>query len=86
MVEPLPNSDPNASSPGLPEALTADLLSLLESLPDGVLLFNRAWQIVYANAEGRRISRLPAGDLPPEDHWRLYPETVGTGCCRSPTD
>ncbi len=51
---------------------------LLDTLPDAVLLFDREFHVIYANAEARRVGKLPAGDLPALTHWELYPETVGT--------
>ena len=54
------------------------LISLLDRLPDAVLILDRAWRITFANEEARRISRIDANDLNSKTHWELYPETVGT--------
>lgn len=52
--------------------------SALEALPDGVMLMDEAWRIVYANRAARRISRIHPEHLNSQTHWQLYPETVGT--------
>ncbi len=54
------------------------LISLLHRLPDAVLVLDRKWRIVFANAEASRISRLTPADFNNKTHWELYPETVGT--------
>ncbi len=58
--------------------LDADVLDALQEMPDGLLLMNYAWQITYANAMARRISRVREQDMHGPTHWELYPATVGT--------
>jgi PAS domain S-box-containing protein len=65
-------------TPSVDRALQNPLISLLERLPDAVLLLDSEWCITFANAEARRISRLTDADLKSKTHWELYPETVGT--------
>src|SRR5205823_253124 len=55
-----------------------DLRDVVERIPYAVLFLDRDWRIVYANAEARRVSRIPAGAIGSKTHWELYPETVGT--------
>jgi PAS domain S-box-containing protein len=59
-------------------ALQADILCLVETLPDGVIVLDREWRIVYANAAGRRIGHIEPHHLNGPTHWEIYPETVGT--------
>lgn len=59
-------------------AIPDDVQQLLESLPEGVILIDRAWRITYANAAARRISRIAPEHLNGPTHWELYPATVGT--------
>jgi PAS domain S-box-containing protein len=54
------------------------LVDILESLPDGILLLDYDWRIIYANAAARNISRIRPEDLNNKTHWEIYPETVGT--------
>src|SRR3569833_532067 len=61
-------------SPPEPPALQ----DLLDKLPHAVLLLNHDWRIVYANAEARRISRIPSDAIGKQTHWELFPDTVGT--------
>jgi len=53
------------------------LIELAESLPDGLVVMDRDWRIVYANPAARRISRLRDEDLNGPTHWELFPDTVG---------
>jgi len=55
-----------------------DLRELVERVPHAVLFLDRDWRLVYANAEARRISRIPPSAIGAKTHWELYPETVGT--------
>lgn len=54
------------------------LHDILNSVPQAVLLLDRDWRIIYANAEARKISRIPAAAIGKQTHWELFPETVGT--------
>ncbi len=56
----------------------SQLEEALALLPDGVLLIDRQWRLVYANQRARAISRLRMEDLNGPTHWELYPATVGT--------
>jgi PAS domain S-box-containing protein len=79
--QPIPSTETSAE-PGTiapPAEATADaLISLLERLPDAVLVLDREWRIIFANDQARRISRLSPDDLNDRTHWELYPETAGT--------
>jgi PAS domain S-box-containing protein len=56
----------------------ADMQSLLESFPEGVIFLDEAWRITFANASAREISRIAPEHLNGPSHWELYPATVGT--------
>lgn len=58
--------------------LQADMAFLVEKMPDGVILLDREWRIVFANQNARRISHIEPHHLNGPTHWELYPETVGT--------
>ncbi len=59
-------------------AIQSALISILDGLPDAVILFDEAWHIVYANQSARRISRIRPENLNRETFWEMYPEIVGT--------
>jgi PAS domain S-box-containing protein len=61
-----------------PDSTDSALGQILESLPDGILVLDEDWCIIYANAAARKISRIRSEDLNGKTHWELYPETVGT--------
>lgn len=71
-----------ASARNAPAATTApglhSLVSLLERLPDAVLVLDREWRLTFANEEAIRISRLTPSDFNSRTHWEMYPETLGT--------
>ena len=61
------------------EALPGALLSLvLDGLPEGVLVMDKQWRIIYANANARSISRVLPEYIGHGTHWEHYPETLGT--------
>jgi len=51
---------------------------VVDALPDGVLVMDSEWRIVYANDMARRISRVEPEYIGKGTHWEHYPETVGT--------
>lgn len=69
-----PPSIPDIASDKLPPGFR----ELIEALSDGVIILDRNWRIVYANAAARRISRIEPEHLNGPSHWELYPATVGT--------
>jgi PAS domain S-box-containing protein len=56
----------------------ARLASILGSLPDAILCFNREWRITYANREAIRISRLPPDLFATRTLWQAYPNLAGS--------
>ena len=61
----------------VPPEVAADLLRALWKSSDGLLMIDRSWRIVYANAEARRIGRISDADIG-RDHWKKYPDVLGT--------
>ncbi len=51
---------------------------VVEQLPDGLLLLDREYRFLYANAAARAISRVGPEHFTGKTHWELYPESVGT--------
>lgn len=68
---------PNAES-DVPRETQAYLLEAALQSPDGLLLIDRAWRLVFANEQGRRISRLRPEDLNGRVFWEKYPDVIGT--------
>jgi PAS domain S-box-containing protein len=64
-------SDPSSSA-------VSALAPLIENLPDGILILDPQWRILYANRTAREISRIGPEDFNAKTHWELYPETLGT--------
>ena len=62
----------------VPETLGSALAESVQSLSDGLLLMDREFRILFANAQARRISRLRPEDLNGPTHWEIFPTTVGT--------
>jgi PAS domain S-box-containing protein len=60
------------------DQVDGELRHLIGSLSEGVILFDRAWRITFANDSARRISRIKPEDLNGPSHWELYPATLGT--------
>ena len=64
--------------------------TILGSISDGFLAFDREWRFSYINAEAERLLRRPASELLGRNVWELYPETdafreqydraIATGC------
>ena len=59
-------------------AVQADLLLVLQSLPEGLLIVNPQWQLVFANDQARRISRLAEHHLNGPTLWEIYPALLGS--------
>ncbi|HEY0161083.1 MAG TPA: PAS domain-containing protein [Edaphobacter sp.] len=61
------------------EAARPDPFSqLLHLLPDGVLCFNRSWQITFANTEARRTTSIHPHHIGTGALWDLFPHLIGT--------
>src|ERR1700736_3094656 len=91
----LVNSDGNTapgSNPATPSnpAATSDsashsdlLLSLIDRVPDSIICLDRDFRITFANAEARRVSRLPPADINSRSLWEIFPETGGSDAERT---
>ncbi len=75
-----PSAPPQSDAPLLPESasISPALAQILEGLPDGILLIDHQWRILYANQTARTISRILPEHFHSKTHWELYPETLGT--------
>ena len=62
----------------MPADVSQSLSDAVQALSDGLILLDRDYRIVFANAQARRISRLSSQDLHGPTHWELYPATLGT--------
>ena len=70
--------DVRTANAPVPSDVGAALLDTLSNLPDGILLVDRDWRIIYANEQGRRIGRIRPQDLNGPSLWELYTATAGT--------
>lgn len=69
---------PAPSEPNGDSLVSNALKPLMDELPDGILLIDEDWRILYANRTARRISHIQPENLNRETLWELYPEIVGT--------
>ncbi|QJR35947.1 PAS domain-containing protein [Gemmatimonas groenlandica] len=54
------------------------IAATLESVTDGFIRYDRAWRMVYVNAEAERINRLDRTQMLGGILWELFPAVVGT--------
>ncbi len=73
------DSQKTPAAEALSGVLPGSLLSLvLDGLPEGVLVMDKQWRIIYANATARKISRVLPEYIGQGTHWEHYPEALGT--------
>jgi len=60
------------------EAARDEAVAILESVPDGFMAMDSAWNIVYVNSEAERLTRMSAAEMLGKDHWRVFPAACGT--------
>ncbi|WP_419806449.1 PAS domain-containing protein [Terriglobus sp.] len=77
MDTPVPSRESFADTV-MPVDVSQSLAEAVHALADGLLLLDRDYRIVFANAQARRISRIRPQDLHGPTHWELYPATLGT--------
>src|SRR5512137_393982 len=51
---------------------------ILDAIPQGFLLLDPQWRIVFSNREVSRISRIPAADLVGKSVWEQWPGLAGS--------
>ncbi|MFC6644978.1 ATP-binding protein [Granulicella cerasi] len=51
---------------------------LLDALPEGLILCDADFRILYANTRAQEVSRLVDEDFNSRTHWELFPQSVGT--------
>ncbi len=54
------------------------LMTMIESVTDGFMRYDRDWRIVYVNAQAERINRLTRSEMLGKNVWELFPALVGT--------
>ena len=70
---------PHDTAPGhASSSHRSELHALLEQLPDAILFLDHDFRITFANAQGRRISRLTPADLNSKTLWEIFPQTLDT--------
>jgi PAS domain S-box-containing protein len=60
------------------EAAKEQVVSILESITDGFLAFDRSWRFTYLNHEGARTLGRSAEDLVNKNLWEEFPELAET--------
>ena len=56
----------------------ARALNLLESIGEGFVVLDADWNFAYVNAAFERMNDVRREDLLGQNHWEVYPRTVGT--------
>jgi signal transduction histidine kinase/ActR/RegA family two-component response regulator len=60
------------------EATARDMATMLESVTDGFVRYDREWRFLYLNAEAERINQRSRGELLGKNLWEMFPAVVGT--------
>lgn len=71
------SSDQSPTRHGVTMSLPV-LAEIADLLPDGLVVFDTGFRVVYANAAARRISRIRDEHFHGPTHWEIWPETVGS--------
>jgi PAS domain S-box-containing protein len=56
--------------------------TILDTIAEGFMLFDRDWTVLQMNAEGLRIAHLTAADVVGRNHWDVWPESIDTDAGR----
>lgn len=64
-------------------AREARLAAILDSIPDGIVTFDRDWIVTSANDHFERILRIEAGQAVGRNLWAVVPSAVGSGFHRT---
>lgn len=51
---------------------------VLDTMTEGFALLDRNWTVLQANAEALRITQRVSTDVLGQDHWKIWPELIGT--------
>ena len=60
------------------KAAARDLVTMLESVTDGFIRYDREWRFLYLNAEAERINQRSRAELLGKNVWEMFPAVVGT--------
>jgi PAS domain S-box-containing protein len=60
------------------EELKAETTSILESIVEGFLAFDRDFRFTYVNAEAERLNGMRREDMLGKTHWEVFPASLGT--------
>ena len=62
--------------PMIDPQFTADLTEILESMSDAFCVVDKAWRLVYVNAQAEKIARRSRSELLGQIFWNAFPETI----------
>lgn len=54
------------------------MFQMLENIPDGFFMVDKAWRLLYMNREAERIAQRDRRDIIGKRLWEEYPQMVGT--------
>lgn len=52
--------------------------AVFDTMTEGFGMLDRNWTVLYMNAEGLRIGNRPGQQVVGQNHWEIWPETVGS--------
>lgn len=64
-------------------AREARLAAILDSIPDGIITFDRDWTVTSANQHFERILGIGPGEVLGHNLWEVFPNAVGSGFHRT---
>ena len=60
------------------KAAARDTVTMLESVTDGFIRYDREWRFLYLNAEAERINQRSRAELLGKNVWEMFPAVLGT--------
>jgi len=70
--------DPQLDASPKPAAPLLDLVGVLETMPEAVVVLNRDWRIVYANPVAARLNGKSAAEFIGRTNWEEWPASLGS--------
>jgi len=55
-----------------------EAVAILESVPDGFMAIDTAWNIIYVNSQAERLTRMSSADMMGKSHWEVFADARGT--------
>ena len=71
-------ADDHPEPPDLQRVLDRRVAAVVERMSDAFLALGPDWRVTYANAEAARLNGTTPAALVGRDHWKAWPETVGS--------